>query len=101
MAGKYEVILSRHADEMLIRHARFLAQVSPKAARKMVREFEKILDTLETSPLQFPVEEDYNLPKGIYRKVLFCKWYKALFMVQDQRVYLDVVLDCRQENADL
>ena len=65
------------------------------------KEFEKILDTLETSPLQFPIEEDYNLPKGIYRKALFCKWYKALFMVQDQRVYLDVVLDCRQENSDL
>ena len=93
MAGKYEVIISRHADEMLIRHAKYLAQVSPKAARKMVREFEKVLDTLEMSPFQFPVEEDYNLPKGIYRK--------ALFMVQDQRVYLDVVLDCRQENTDL
>lgn len=101
MAGKYEVIVSRRADDMLIRHARFLAQVSPKAARKMTREFERILDDLEKAPFQFPVEEAYDLPKGVYRKALFCTWYKALFMVQENRVFLDMVLDCRQENAEI
>lgn len=98
--GKYTVIVSRRADEMLIRHARFLAQVRVSAARRMVTEFEKVLDTLEQSPFQFPMETDYNLPDGAYRKALFSKWYKAIFSVSGDTVYLDAVLDCRQDNAD-
>ena len=97
--GKYTVVVSRRADEMLVRHARFLAQVSVPAARRLVREFEEILDTLESRPFQFPPEEDYNLPEGVYRKALFCKWYKALFTIGEDRVYLDAVLDCRQDHT--
>lgn len=96
--GKYTVIVSRRADQMLVTHARFLAQVSPSAARKMTAEFAGILDTLEQNPFQFPVEEDYNLPQGAYRKALFCKWYKALFSINEDTVYLDSVLDSRQDN---
>jgi len=98
--SKYTVIVSRRADRMPVAHARFLAQVSPTAARRVASEFAKILDTLETSPFQFPVEEDYNLPKGAYRKALFCKWYKAIFSVSGDKVYLDAVLDCRQDNTE-
>lgn len=98
--AKYTVTVSRRADEMLIRHARFLAQVRPAAARKMTAEFENILDVLEENPFRFPPELDYNLPAGIYRKALFAKWYKAIFSVVDNTVYLDAVLDCRQDNAD-
>ena len=94
--SKYEVIMSRRADEMLIRHAKFLARVSVPAARKMVSEFEFILDSLENDPYQYPVDDDCNLPKGMYRKALFCKWYKALFSVSGTRVFLDTVVDCRQ-----
>ena len=89
--GKYTVIVSRRADEMLIRHARFLAQVRVTAAKRMTAEFEKVLDTLETG---------YDLPDGVYRKALFSKWYKAVFSVAEDTVYLDAVLDCRQDNTD-
>ena len=95
--SKYEVIVSRCADEMLIRHASFLARVSVPAAEKMVSEFELILDSLEENPYQHPVDNDCNLPKGVYRKALFCKWYKALFIVNDSKVFLDAVIDCRQD----
>lgn len=95
--SKYEVIVSRCADEMLIRHASFLARVSVPAAEKMVSEFELILDSLEENPYQHPVDNDCNLPKGVYRKALFCKWYKVLFIVNDSKVFLDAVIDCRQD----
>lgn len=98
--SKYTVVVSKRADEMLIRHARFLAQVRVSAARRMTAEFEKVLDTLEENPFQFPVETDYNLPDGAYQKALFSKWYKVIFSVSDDTVYLDAVLDCRQDNAD-
>ena len=95
--SKYTVIVSRRADEMLIQHAKFLARVSVPAAEKMVLEFELILDSLEENPYQYPVDDDCNLPKGMYRKALFCKWYKALFSVSGTNVFLDAVVDCRQD----
>lgn len=95
--SKYKVIVSRRADEMLIQHAKFLARVSVPAAKRMVLEFELILDSLENNPYQYPVDDDCNLPKGMYRKALFCKWYKALFSESDTKVFLDAVVDCRQD----
>ena len=88
--GDYTVIVSRRADEMLIRHARFLAQVRVSAARRMTAEFAKVIDA----------ELDYNLPDGAYRNALFSKWYKAIFSVSGNTVYLDAVLDCRQDNRN-
>ena len=98
--SNYTVIVSRRADEMLIRHARFLAQVRVSAAKRMTAEFANVLDTLEQNPFQFPAETDYNLPDGTYRKALFSKWYKVIFSVSGDTVYLDAVLDCRQDNTD-
>ena len=99
--GKYAVIVSQRADNMLVKHVRFLAQVSIPAAKRVVDEFEKILDTLEESPCQFPPEDSYNIPPG-FRKALFCKWYKAVFSVNEEKreVYLDAVLDCRQDQSE-
>ena len=57
-----------------------------------------MLDALEENPFQFPVETEYELPAGQYRKALFYKRYKALFIVEGKNVYLDAVLDCRQDN---
>ena len=96
----YTVIVSRRADEILIRHARFLAQVRVSAARQMTAEFAKVIDALEKNPFQFPPELDYNLPDGAYRKALFSKWYKAIFSVAENTVYLDAVLDCRQNTRN-
>lgn len=97
MAG-YKVIVSERADMMMVRHARFLAKVSKNAALRLADEFESVLNELEENPYQFPTETDENLPGGMYRKALFCKWYKAIFTIEGQNVYLDAVLDCRQDN---
>ena len=99
--AKYNVIVAERADKMLVRHARFLAKASKPAALRLADEFEAVLRELEENPYQFPMETDDNLPKGLYRKALFCKWYKAVFVVENQNVYLDAVLDCRQDNRRL
>lgn len=97
--GKYTVIVSRRADVMLVRHTRFLANVSIPAAKGLVAEFGKVVDSLEDNPFQFPVETDYELPPEKFRKALFGKRYKVLFTVEGKTVYLDAVLDCRQDNT--
>ena len=96
--AKYNVIVAERADKMLVRHARFLAKASKPAALRLADGFEALLRELGDNPYQFPAETDANLPKGLYRKALFCKWYKAVFIVENQNVYLDAVLDCRQDS---
>ena len=96
----YQIILARRVDGMLLRHISFLARVSVPAAKKFRAEFAHLLERLEQNPMQFPVEEELNLPSQ-YRSALFARRYKAVFMVEGSTVYLDAVLDCRQDHSDL
>ena len=97
--GRYTVIVAQRADAMLVRHTRFLANVSIPAAKRLVAEFGQVVDSLEDNPFLFPPETDYEFPPGKFRKAPFGKRYKALFTVEGETVYLDAVLDCRQDNA--
>ena len=95
---KYRVVLAKRVDQMLLRHTEFLSRVSIPAAKAFYEEFRDILHRLGENPLQFPPEEDFNLPDGQYRKALFAKRYKAVFSVDGQTVYLDAVVDCRMDH---
>jgi plasmid stabilization system protein ParE len=99
--AKYSVILSSRVEAQLLQHMEFLARVSVPAAKRFREEYARILDRLEDNPHQFPVETDPNLPAGLYRKALFAKRYKALFSIVENLVYLDAVVDCRQQNEML
>jgi len=101
---KYNVTLAERADKMLLMHTEFLAKVSPSAARRLISEFKKVKQNLSNDPMQFPFADDIDVP-GItlktYRKCIFYGRYKALFVVKDSDVFIDTIIDCRQENADL
>lgn len=101
---KYNVILARRADRMLLSHTEFLARVSPSAARRLLADFRKVTKYLADDPLMFPFADDLdvpNIPPDTYRKCLFDKRYKAIYLVDGSNVYIDAVIDCRQENAKL
>jgi len=93
---KYEVIVSRKADEMLVSHVRFLAQVSIPAAKVLINEICSVLGTLKDNPFQFQLEEDLGLPSRKYRRVVFATRYKAVFSVFENRVFIDAIIDCRR-----
>ena len=95
----YTVILASRVDGMLLRHVEFLARVSLPAAKQFRKEFAGLLEELQQNPYQFPWETDPNLPEHAYRKALFFKRYKALFTVEESNVYLDAVVDCRQDST--
>jgi len=101
---KYNVILAERADTMLLLHTEFLAQASPAAARRLISEFKKVKQRLNKDPLQFPFADELDVP-GIanktYRKCFFYGRYKAIFLVEDNDVFIDAIIDCRQENADI
>ena len=96
---KYKVIFGSRVDNMLLRHVEFLARVSVPAAKQFRNEFKKVIREIEDNPYQFPYEVDMNLPADTYHKAIFAKRYKALFLIEDKTVYLDAVIDCRQDNS--
>jgi len=100
MKKRYEVIVSRRAEQMLTSHICFLARASVKAARRLRNQYAETLDALEDNPFQFPPADDLGLPDE-YHKALFGKRYQAIFYVEGDTVYLDAVLDCRMDNTGI
>jgi plasmid stabilization system protein ParE len=98
---QYEVIVAERAAEMLVGHARFLAQVSEAAAARLVEQFQANAASLQTMPERFSWLSDPLLPEHTYRKLLFEKRYLLVYKVTDTTVYIDAVMDCRQDYARL
>jgi hypothetical protein len=97
--NEFTVIISNQAAEMLVYHARFLANVSENAAKRLIGEFEKTAKSLEIMPTRCPWLNDPLLPEHKYRKLLFDKRYLLIFQIRGKTVYIDAVVDCRQDYA--
>ena len=93
----YKVIISDEAAQMLVSHARFLAQVSETAAQHLVTEFTEKAKSLEKFPERNPLLADPLIPAGKYRKLLMAKRYLLIYQVKSDAVYVDAVVDCRQD----
>ena len=97
--AKYKVIVSKRVTTNLLTYFEFISNVSTEAARQFVADFELILDRLEENPLQFQVDTSFNNPYG-YRRAIFSKWFKCIFVIEGYTVYLDSIVDCRQSSND-
>lgn len=94
----YQVIVSEQATSLLVSHAAFLAQVNPEAAERLVVSFAAAADSLQNMPQRCPWLTGEYIPKYVYRFLVFEKRYLFLFQIQDLVVYVDYVVDCRQDN---
>jgi len=95
--NKYRVIVSERAANMLVSHAAFLAQVSPIAAERLVGSFENAAGSLDTMPHKWPWLNGDYLPQNKYHKMLIEKRYLLICQIKDDTVYVDYVMDCRQD----
>lgn len=96
--AKYKVRFNPRIQRQLEQHAEFIAHVSKSAALNFRTEFFDILHRLEENPFQFPCYDDPNLPPDTYRKAIFAKWYKAVFSIENETVYVDAIMDGRADN---
>jgi hypothetical protein len=94
--AKYKVIVSKHVAEHLLEHVRFISNVSLVAARNFISEYESILNRLENNPFEFQIDTSFDNPDE-YRRAVFSKWYKCIFLIKGSTVYIDSVIDCRQD----
>ncbi len=94
---RYKVIVSDRSRKMLATHIRFLAQKSPSAARKVKNELIAAIRSLHQMPERFPFLEAEFIPPNKYHKMFAEKWYLLLYQIKDQTVYVDYIVDCRQD----
>ena len=94
---RYNVIVSDRAKTMLGAHIKFLAQVSPSAARSTKSVILAAIRSLASMPERFPFFENEFLPRNKYHRMFVEKWYLLLYQVKGNTVCVDYILDCRQD----
>ena len=94
---QYDVIVSDLAWDMLSTHVRFLAQVSTDAARKTQKKLIDAMKSLDKMPERYGFLDADYIPPGKYHKLYVENWYLILYQIRDRTVYVDYILDCRQD----
>ena len=93
----YKVIVSDRAKRMLGTHIRFLAQVNKEAAAAKKKELMAALRSLSQMPQRFRFFEEPYITPNKYHKMFVAKWYLILYQIRDETVYVDYILDCRED----
>ena len=94
---KYKVIISDRARESLGLHLRLLAQVSRPAAVKLKHRFLEEMRSLQEMPQRYPFFNEDYIPVNKYHKLYVANWYLVLYQIRDDTVYVDWIVDCRQD----
>jgi hypothetical protein len=81
---RYVVVISDEATQMLVSHARFLAQVSESAAMCLIEAFQEKVKSLEQFPERNPWLTNPLIPAGKYRKLLLEKRYLLVYQCYAQ-----------------
>ncbi|MFA5384761.1 MAG: type II toxin-antitoxin system RelE/ParE family toxin [Eubacteriales bacterium] len=92
-----KVIVSDRARQMLAGHILFLAQKSPSAARKVKNDLTDAIRSLHQMPERCTFLEADFIPPNKYHKMLVEKWYLIPYQIKDQTVYIEYIVDCRQD----
>ena len=94
---EYKVIISDRAKESLGLHLRFLSQVNRSAAVKLKQRFLMELRFLQEMPQRYPFFNEDDIPVNKYHKLYVENWYLVLYQIKDDTVYVDWIVDCRQD----
>ncbi|NLD19091.1 MAG: type II toxin-antitoxin system RelE/ParE family toxin [Clostridiales bacterium] len=95
--NKHKVIISKLATQMLVAHAAFLVHVNKKVAEGLVDSFENAANSLRSMPQSYPWLTGEYISHNKYRYLLFEKRYMLIFQLEEDRVFAEYVIDCRQE----
>lgn len=82
---------------MLGTHLKFLSNADAPAAKRTKERIMKGLRSLEEMPARFPFFNEDYIPPNKYHKMFIENWYLVLFQIKDDTVYVDYIVDCRQD----
>lgn len=94
---KYRVFISDRAKQDLLLHVRFLAQINKSAAQKLRQRLVTEIRSLEQMPHRYPFLNAEFIPPNKYHKLYVDNHYLILYQIRDDIVYVDWIVDCRQD----
>ncbi len=94
---KYIVVISEKAKKQIAEHVSFVANINKDSARKMKRRIIESLKTLSDMPRRCPYLNGELIEKNYFRKMSLEGRYLAIYHIIGNTVYIDYVLDCRQD----
>ena len=93
----YDVQISDAAVMMLDSHVEFLARVSQAAAARLMDTILDDIASLSANPERFPAFVSSFISNNRYRKMLSAKRYLILYEIDYPNVFVDFIIDCRQD----
>lgn len=94
---QYKVEVSERARRGLAKIVTYIAIENPNFARKVKTEIVAAVKTLERFPERCPFFEGEFIPYNKYHKLIINGRFIALYVVQDEIVRVEYVVDCRQD----
>jgi plasmid stabilization system protein ParE len=94
---RYRVEVSDRAKNMLGVHVKFLAQKNPTAARDIKDKIVTAIRSLSNMPERCPFFDGDFVPRNKYHKMVVDSRYLLLFQIKDSVVFVDYVIDGRQD----
>jgi len=94
---QYKVEVSDRAKIMLGAHAKFLAQKNPSAAREMQGKVLTAIRSLSSMPERSPFFDSEFVPRNKYHKMVVDNRYIILYQIKDIVVFVDYIIDGRQD----
>ena len=95
--AEYNITVSDAALAMLDSHVGFLARVSVSAATELMDEILDDIASLSENPQRFPAYENQFITGNHYRRMLSARRYLVLYEIDEAAVYVDYIVDCRQD----
>lgn len=97
LENKFQVIVSKRAAQQLVEHAVFMARLEERLARQLAADFWKAADSLQSFSYRNPILRSSVFVTEKYRKMVFGKWYLLIYQIKGERVFVEYVIDGRQD----
>ena len=94
---KYRVIVSDEARRQLGNCVLFIAKENMEAAQHLRQRLMDGIRSLCEMPARHPFFNEPYIPANKYHKMFVENWYLIPYQIHDTVVYVDYVVDCRQD----
>jgi len=74
-----------------------LAEVNKSAAAKLKNRLIEEMRSLQDMPQRYPFFNENYIPANKYHKLYVENFYLVLYQIKDETVYVDWIVDCRQD----
>ena len=93
----YKVKISEEAQRGLGRIVSFIALNSIQTARLLKKDLVAEISSLKLLPERTPFLEGEFIPFNKYHKLVVRRNYLVIYQIKDDTVWVDYVIDCRQD----